>query len=92
MPFRVAAPGRSQLLGMGSIGKPQKQNALPEQAGRRVFLEGTLTRYGKTYCTVCTTLESGRALTAGTFRSLTSSASYSGKVSSFSLAFISTTL
>jgi hypothetical protein len=47
----------------------------------------------RSYCeTVCTTLLSGRALTAGTFRSLTSSASYSGKVSSFSLAFISTTL
>ena len=41
------------------------------------------------YCvTVCTTLLIGRLATAGTFCSLTSIASYSGRVSSCSLAFI----
>jgi hypothetical protein len=52
----------------------------------RVLFEET----GRRYCceTVCTTLESGRALTAGTFMSLTRRASYSGKVSSGSFAFI----
>ena len=45
------------------------------------------------YCeTVCTTLLIGRLATAGTFWSFTSIASYSGRVSSCSLAFICTTL
>jgi hypothetical protein len=47
------------------------------------------------YCyseTVCTTLPTGRVLATGTFISLTSASSYSGKVCSDVLAFICTTL
>ena len=78
---RVAS-ARDLLVSRKSKTRPRSK---PEGA---FSFEGTLTRCGEPYCTVCTTLESGRALTAGTFRSLTSSASYSGSVSNCSLAFI----
>jgi hypothetical protein len=42
--------------------------------------------------TVCTTLPTGRVLATGTFISLTSASSYSGKVCSGALAFICTIL
>src|SRR5450631_3912477 len=45
------------------------------------------------YCeTVCTTLLSARVLVTGTFASLTSASSYSGRVWNGALAFICTTL
>ena len=41
---------------------------------------------------VCTTLETGRELTVGSFTSFTSSSSYCGRVSTGAFAFICTTL
>ena len=77
---------------------PPKQNAplefeSEERVFHRVRPEAGERLPANPYCeTVCTTLLIGRLATAGTFWSFTSIASYSGKVSSCSLAFICTTL
>ncbi len=57
------------------------------------WLAMTAIKPANRYCeTVCTTLPTGRVRATGSFISLTSASSYSGKVCSGALAFICTTL
>jgi hypothetical protein len=88
----------AHCTGTASIGSIAKAKRAPRVRIRRARF--SLRKAGpgdrlpaNPYCvTVCTTLLIGRLATAGTFWSFTSIASYSGRVSSCSLAFICTTL
>jgi hypothetical protein len=65
------------------------RDPLARNDGRSKAARSRANRYSET---VCTTLLTGRALATGSFMSLTSISSYSGKVASGVLAFICTTL
>src|SRR5260370_108155 len=75
----------ARVINQGRRGRPGRSPAMTETSTSRAVQSANC------YCeTVCTTLLSARVLVTGTFASLTSASSYSGRVWNAALAFICT--